>query len=240
MREVYIGTAGWSIPTFTASSFPSEGSHLQRYAAILNCVEINSTFYRPHRLPTWTRWAASTPANFRFSIKLPRAITHDSGLICEREQLLPFLEQLRPLGPRLGPLLIQLPPSQAFDPLRAPVFLETVRSEHPNGPIAVEPRHITWFSSEADQVLRDLRIARVVADPPKDPEPLAPGGDRSLLYIRLHGSPRMYYSSYDAAFLEQIASLIQTTPSTTAWCIFDNTAHGHAAANALDLSQMLK
>jgi uncharacterized protein YecE (DUF72 family) len=240
MRQIYIGTAGWSVPTACAASFPTEGTHLERYARTFRCVEINSSFYRPHRHTTWTRWAESTPADFRFSVKMPRALSHDSGLICHREQLLPFLDQMRLLGERLGPGLIQLPPSQSYDPKLAPGFLETIRAEFSDGQLVIEPRHITWFSSEADRLLSNLRIARVVADPPICPTSLMPSGDPSLVYIRLHGSPRMYYSSYEDSFLERIASLIAEQSSATVWCIFDNTALGHATANALQLSHITR
>ena len=239
MREIYIGTAGWSVPTGCASSFPSKGTHLERYGSTFDCVEVNSSFYRPHRHITWTRWAESTPANFRFSVKMPRTLTHDSGLICHREQLLPFLDQIRLLGERLGPVLIQLPPSQAFESELAETFLETIRAEFPDGQLVIEPRHITWFSSEADRLLSNLCIARVVADPPICTASLRPSGDPSLVYLRLHGSPRIYYSSYEDAFLERIASLIAEHSSAMVWCIFDNTALGHATANALQLSHIV-
>jgi uncharacterized protein YecE (DUF72 family) len=160
MRQMYIGTAGWSVPTACAASFPSEGRHLERYARIFRCVEINSSSHRPHLHTTWVRGAESTPADFRFSVKMPRALTHDSDLICHRDQLLTFLDQIRLLGKRLGPVLIQLPPSQSYDPKLAPGFLETIRAEFPDGQLVIEPRHITWFSSEADRLLSNLRIAR--------------------------------------------------------------------------------
>jgi uncharacterized protein YecE (DUF72 family) len=67
-----------------------------------------------------------------------------------------------------------------------------------------------------------------------------PSGDPSLVYLRLHGSPRMYYSSYEDAFLERIASLIAKQSSATVWCIFDNTVLGHATANALQLSHITR
>ncbi|SRR5581483_207180 len=78
--ELRIGVAGWSLPRAVLDEFPREGSHLARYAARLNCAEINSSFYRPHQPATYARWAASVPANFRFAVKLPRAITHDARL----------------------------------------------------------------------------------------------------------------------------------------------------------------
>jgi uncharacterized protein YecE (DUF72 family) len=77
----FIGTAGWSIPAIHAHAFPGSGTHLERYGAVLNAVEINSSFYRPHRQKTYARWAASVPEDFRFSVKLPRTITHHQRLI---------------------------------------------------------------------------------------------------------------------------------------------------------------
>lgn len=239
MHEIYIGTAGWSIPAAHASAFPSTGTHLERYAHVLPCVEINSSFYRSHRGTTWARWAESTPDTFRFSVKFPRTITHEAGLICPRENLLSFRDEIRNLGPRLGPLLIQLPPSQAFRAELAPAFLEEIRAAFPEEQIALEPRHLTWFTSEADQLLSDMRIARVIADPPICASSTSPGGDTSLNYIRLHGSPRTYYSNYESHFLDDVATLINQSSASIIWCIFDNTALGHAAGNALELRQTM-
>ncbi len=75
-----IGTAGWSVPALYAEEMPRGGSHLERYARRLNAVEINSSFYRPHQRKTYERWAQSTPADFRFSVKVPKAITHEARL----------------------------------------------------------------------------------------------------------------------------------------------------------------
>ena len=119
MAPPRIGTAGWSVP----SGFGDGGSQLQRYAARFSCVEINSSFYRPHRPQTYARWAASVPAGFRFAVKAPRTITHDARLREPRALLQPFLEEIGALGATLGPLLIQLPPSLAFDAALAPAVL---------------------------------------------------------------------------------------------------------------------
>src|SRR4051812_9584355 len=78
--RMLTGCAGWTIPRDAAAAFPADGSHLARYAAVFNAVEINSSFYRAHRAATYARWADSVPGDFRFSVKLPRAITHDAGL----------------------------------------------------------------------------------------------------------------------------------------------------------------
>src|SRR6188768_857106 len=80
-QRIRIGTAGWSLYKPPAGRFPGTGSHLERYAAMFDAVEINSSFYRPHKPETYARWAASVPAGFRFAVKLPKAITHERRLV---------------------------------------------------------------------------------------------------------------------------------------------------------------
>jgi uncharacterized protein YecE (DUF72 family) len=237
---VYVGTAGWSLPRAEQHRFPEEGTHLVRYAGVLGAVEINSSFYRPHRPSTYEKWAASTPASFRFSVKIPRAITHDRRLVDVDAPLDAFLAEAGALGERLGCLLVQLPPSLELRPREAEAFLAALRERH-DGDVAVEPRHVTWFTPEGDALLRRMRVARVAADPPRAPGGDEPGGWPGVTYHRLHGSPRVYYSDYDAAYLERLAAVLHglARGGTTAWCIFDNTALGAATANALDVRRML-
>src|ERR1700744_6501821 len=109
-KAICIGTAGWNVPAQYATAAAGEGTHLQRYARVFNCVEVNSSFYRPHRLATWQRWADSVPDGFRFSVKVPKAITHEGALACSRETLQKFFGEVSGLGDKLGPLLVQLPP----------------------------------------------------------------------------------------------------------------------------------
>jgi uncharacterized protein YecE (DUF72 family) len=78
--KTYVGTTGWSIPRAEQRRFPAGESHLARYSQVLPAVEIDSTFHRTHRVATFERWAASVPRAFRFSIKIPRTITHDQRL----------------------------------------------------------------------------------------------------------------------------------------------------------------
>ena len=233
--KVYVGTAGWSIPRAEQAHFPPGDSHLARYSRVLPAVEINSTFYRPHRASTFERWAATVPRAFRFSVKAPRTITHDQRLT-DVALLETFLAELAPLGSRLGCLLVQLPPSLAFDARVARAFFKVLRKRFDRG-VALEPRHASWFGKPADRLLNDFEIARVAADPPKAEGGGDPGGWRGLAYFRLHGSPRVYYSSYEDAFLDALAGKLQALRRRRipAWCIFDNTALGAATANALSL-----
>jgi uncharacterized protein YecE (DUF72 family) len=234
---IRIGTAGWAIPRQFADEFREVGSGLERYSARLGAVEINTTFHRPHRPSTFARWAESVPEDFRFAVKLPKAITHERRLIDAAEPLRVFLDTIKQLQNRLGPLLVQLPPSLAFDAAAAKVFLSLLRAGFP-GPVALEPRHPTWFAPEADQLLVDHQVARAAADPARVPDAALPGGWRGMDYYRLHGSPQMYRSDYDSAFLERIAAELSVSQAPERWCIFDNTTLGAATGNALSLAAL--
>jgi uncharacterized protein YecE (DUF72 family) len=234
-----IGTAGWAIASRYAPLFPTAGSSLQRYSARFNAAEINSTFYRSHRSSTFERWAAAVPADFRFSVKLPKAITHERRLSEAEDLLSRFLEEVSHLGPKLGPLLVQLPPSFAFDARAFGRFLERLRMTFV-GPVACEPRHPTWFTDEGAAALAAFGVARVGADPPPATGADAPAGDRALRYYRLHGSPQMYYSEYDQAALEALAATLSNDIGGEAWCIFDNTVTAAALGNAATLSMLTR
>lgn len=234
-----IGTAGWTLPKQHADHFSASGTHLERYARVFNCVEVNSSFHRPHQRKTWARWATCTPPGFRFSVKLPKAITHEAKLHNCGARLQAFFDEVSALEEKLGPALIQLPPKLAFNDSLAHDFFTTLRELH-NGLVALEPRHASWFTVPVNRLLRDFSIARVAADPPKG-SPLAaiPAGWPGLCYWRLHGAPRTYYSPYDASFLRRFAQQLRKPSCAEQWVIFDNTALGHATANALDLLHLL-
>lgn len=238
-----VGTAGWSIPRQVAEAFdaPATGSHLERYARALAGVEVNSSFYRPHRRATWARWAASTPPGFRFAAKLPRALTHEARLRVDDAALDGFLEQVDGLGDKLAVLLVQLPPSLAFEREVADAFFARLRART-GADIACEPRHRSWFDADADAALARAGVARVAADPAVVPQAAHPGGWRgehgngagALAYFRWHGSPRAYWSRYDDAWLHaRAADLARLPDSARAWCVFDNTGAGEAMVNAL-------
>jgi uncharacterized protein YecE (DUF72 family) len=174
-------------------------------------------------------------------VKLPGSISHTARLKDCAPLLEVFLEQAGGLGDRLGCLLLQLPPSLALDAAVAGDFLRSLRRLHAGGSLAVEPRHASWFTAEADALLADWHAARVLADPVLHTAGRAPGGWPELVYCRLHGSPRAYYSAYDTSLLDALASRLQraTQEAREIWCVFDNTASGAAIENALDLQARL-
>ena len=238
--KIFIGCAGWSIASAHAGSFPGSGSHLERYARIFDAVEINSSFYRPHRPETYARWAESVPAGFRFAVKMPKAISHAKRLRDCGAEVQAFLDQASCLGAKLGILLLQLPPGLAFDPAIVLPFLDDLRKRH-RGPIACEPRHVSWFRANVDAALRERGFTRVAADPARVPRAAAPAGDWRIEYLRLHGSPRMYHDAYPDETLARLAHRLTRPAAGTheRWCIFDNTAEGHAIDDALKLKALV-
>ena len=235
---LYIGVAGWSLPKAYADRFADVGTHLERYASRFPAVEINSSFYRPHRPATYARWNAAVPRHFRFSVKVPKAVTHELRLEHTEDALDRFLAEVTELADKLGPLLIQLPPSLSFSADNANRFFESLRKRF-DGDVVFEPRHASWFEPSANQMAEDYRLARVAADPAVVPSAAVPGGWKGLVYRRMHGSPETYYSNYSTDHLAELAkTMVSAAAFSDVWCIFDNTAASAATANALDLLAM--
>jgi uncharacterized protein YecE (DUF72 family) len=245
---LHVGTAGWSLPREVADAFPGEGQHLARYARVLTAAEINSSFHGHHRRELYERWAAQTPPGFRFAAKLPRSITHEGRLRRARPTLEQFATETAGLGDRLAVVLVQVPPSLLFESRIVRSFF-TLLAEYFTCSVVCEPRHASWFTASADALLARLQVSRAAADPARCPDAARPGGwlgpqgdgRGAVLYHRWHGTPRMYWSRYDTAWLRERASALQRWPAAAdRWCIFDNTAGGGATANALALQAMAR
>jgi uncharacterized protein YecE (DUF72 family) len=239
-HRLHLGCAGWTVPRAFAAAFGEGHSQLERYATKFHAVEINSSFYRPHRWQTYQRWAASTPPDFAFSVKLPQAITHELRLVGAMSVFDPFWDQVQGLGDRLRCLLVQLPPSLVFDSRVAGRFGAALRRRY-TGPVAIEPRHVSWFAREVDALLSSWRFGRVLADPVRDDAGAAPGGWPQTVYLRLHGSPRMYWSRYEDVLLDRLAPRLSAAAvgADHCWCIFDNSAAGESVGDALRLDAKL-
>jgi uncharacterized protein YecE (DUF72 family) len=235
--ECRVAIAGWSIRKEQADLFGGDGSHLERYASRFSAVEINSSFYRPHKRETYERWAEAVPENFRFSVKMPKSLTHDGCLEETGALLTQFLREIAGLGRKLGCVLVQLPPGLAYDPRTVETFFGTLRARH-RGPIVCEPRHRTWFTGAADRRLEAHGVGRVAADPSCGELGDEPSGSDRIAYFRLHGSPVMYQSSYADDYLDRLAARMRALGGP-AWCVFDNTARGAATINGIELQRRL-
>lgn len=223
-----IATAAWSIPKSVAAAFPEEGSGLTRYASVFDGVEVNSTFYRRHKTSTFERWAGTTPEGFRFAVKIPKEITHERAMKDIRQPFEIFLQDISALDDKRGPLLCQLPPSLRFDLETFDAAFDTMRNLD-QGSIVLEVRHKSWASEQAIALLQRYSIDRVLADPAL----VWPASDfrQPPCYVRLHGKPKVYYSSYSDAEIDAFSKLL----GPDSWCVFDNTASGAAIENALTM-----
>jgi len=234
--SLLVGCAGWNLWKEHAAPFPEKGNHLERYAAVFPAVEINSSFYRPHKPETYARWADSVPEAFRFAVKVPRAITHDARLLDAGPQLEKFAREAGKLGGKLGCLLVQLPPKFGFTDEPARTFFGQLNDLF-GCMVAFEARHPSWFSDPATELLRERRVTRVIADPTAgQPGPHVPTSEDNV-YVRLHGAPRIYYSRYPRETIDAVRADLdaQIAKGRTCWCIFDNTAAGESVPNALEL-----
>jgi uncharacterized protein YecE (DUF72 family) len=233
-----IGTAGWTVAREAAGRFPAEGTSLERYAALFPVTEINSSFHRPHRISTWERWRDSVPDRFRFSVKLPKTITHQRKLVDCSELLDEFIAQVQVLGAKLAVLLVQLPPKLEFEAALVQRFFDDLGARG-DAQIACEPRNMSWFGDDADAVLDNLQVARVAADPALCPAAAQPGGWQGFHYWRLHGSPVIYRSSYADRIGDLALGISSAAGGAEGWCIFDNTASSAATGDALALQDSL-
>jgi uncharacterized protein YecE (DUF72 family) len=181
-----------------------------------------------------------TPTNFRFSAKMPQSVTHECALRRYQPELRQFLDEISGLGRKLSVILVQLPASLPFESRVAKRFFESLAA-HSSVRVACEPRHASWFNARASDLLERYGIARVAADPTANPGGDEPGGACQLIYYRLHGSPRIYYSAYSVDFLSRLATKIHESSAITkdVWCVFDNTALYEAWPNAQQLLKLL-
>ena len=167
---------------------------------------------------------------------MPRTITHEGALQGVDREVAAFWSEIEFLQPKLGAVLIQLPPSLDFQARTIRKFLQSL-PRLAGCHLVCEPRHPTWFTGTADAVLQHLRVTRVAADPTNLPAGGSPGGDDSFRYFRWHGSPDRYYSSYTPPQLQRFA--MQVDEAIPTWCVFDNTARYAAWDNARSFGELV-
>jgi uncharacterized protein YecE (DUF72 family) len=239
--RVRIGLAGWSEAVsrhwsgVSVSGLDASASALARYAAVFDFVEINASFYRQFRAETYAKWAADVPPNFRFSVKMPRLITHFTQLK-NVDLLQPFFASVAGLGRKLGAVLVQLPPSLAFDSVVAVKFWEALRACY-TGAAFCEPRHDSWRKPASRSLLaaHHVGLVRTVV-----PETFTEDhSDVGPFYVRLHGVPRRYYSAYNPEQLAQLASFVSASKKRGGFVVFDNTASSAGVRNALELRRLV-
>ena len=240
MAKIRIGTSGWTYRHWQGRFYPQELSPrkwLEYYCQFFDTVELNSPFYRIPNRRTFESWRKRTPPDFLFSVKASRLITHVRKLRGAEEEIRWFFSEVEGLGEKLGPVLFQTPPSLKAD-LEA---LKAFRHSLPPGRYAFEFRHPSWFRPEVYGVLEENGASLCIADSPRFPkERIAIG---KFLYLRLHGSQRLYASLYSRDELMQWADFILRAMDSgieEVFCYFDNDYEAYAVRNALELKEILK
>ena len=189
MANFYIGCAVWGYKDWVGNLFPKGSKNadfLSLYSRRMTTVEGNTTFYATPRVEVVQRWAAETPDTFRFCFKLPREVSHEGSLAAQVKTTREFIDRLAPLGERLGPFFLQLPPGYRADKIKD---LEQWLAEWPTDyRLAVEVRHDDWYADPYESALIHLLhqydAGRVVMDVrPLNAGPL-PGADVDLQAAR--------------------------------------------------------
>ena len=232
---VHIGTSGWHYKQWIGDFYPPRfppAKMLAWYAREFHTVELNNSFYRLPEEKTFKDWASRVPPGFLFAVKASRFLTHIKRLKDPEAPIKLFLSRARHLGPRLGPVLFQLPPKWKADLGRLREFLELLPREHS---YAIEFRDDTWYGQEIYDLLQRHNVAICIHDwhSLKWPRELT----ASFSYVRFHGTGGRYAGNYPDHQLNKWANKIQNwaTQLNHIYVYFNNDVGGHAIRNARTL-----
>lgn len=240
MIEWRIGCSGFYNKHWKGVFYPEalpQSKWLSFYAEHLNSLELNVTFYRFPTLELMQGWYKKSPENFIFSVKAPRIITHYKQFIDCKELLNDFYNVCEiGLKNKLGCLLFQLPPSIQFSEGK---LEEIVESLHPGFRNVIEFRHVSWWNKKVFDILSDQKITFCSVSHPTMPASIIT--TTPIIYVRLHGVPKMFYSDYKFEELEKLFSIIEDKKNIKkAYVYFNNTAGLSGILNALDFIKMSK
>lgn len=241
--HLQIGTSGWSY-RWQEVLYPPElkaADFLQHYATHFNATEINSSFYHFTMAKTIGKWLSQTPPHFRFAPKLHQEITHKRKFQDIEEPLQKFMSRYLLMGDRLGPVLVQIAGSFRYDRLVAETFYRTLRELYPAQTFALEARHVSWFTDESLELLREYDITTVIASAGKR-FPGTEATTTNTAYLRLHGDEKLYASAYPDEKLERYAYMVKDwlEDGKEVWVFFNNTIVGNAVLDADKLYSMIR
>ncbi|HYG01982.1 MAG TPA: DUF72 domain-containing protein [Chryseosolibacter sp.] len=244
VSKYFSGLSGLQLPV-PKYEYPPEHQHRSRlsyYATFLNSIEINSSFYKIPIGKTVGRWASSVPANFRFTFKLFKELTHCKFLEFNPDHIQKFIESINNVGEKQGCILVQFPPSLTTSSIhRFESLLKHIR----NTPgarewkIAVEFRNNAWYQGEVFDILDACNALLVIQDNPKSATPFNAPISNSV-YIRFHGPTGNYRGGYSDEFLSEYATYIRDwiNEGKEVYTYFNNTA-GDAYNNLVSLNRMM-
>ena len=247
--HVYIGTSGWHYPDWVGLFYrPNIKGYdeLKYHATHFETVENNASFYLISQETTYKTWDRMTPPEYKFSMKLNKAITHVARLeltteVKEKVQLI--LESTQVLKDKLGAMVIQLPPGFKLDLIRLDLFLKyftkEIQKQTYKFDIAIEFRHNKWFIGEVYSLLEKYNVALVAGQSSRYPEMRRVTAD--IAYIRMHGPEKLFASKYSREQLIEWATYINKISTTLKkiYVYFNNDFYGYAITNAKKLIELV-
>lgn len=242
MSTIHVGTSGFSYADWRGVFYPEEvkpKTYLEYYASHFDCVEINASFYHLPKKKVVQGWYERTPSHFRFCPKMSRLITHTHHLKSP-DLLYAFFNVFEPLQQKMGPILIQLPPSLKFGAPQVEPFFHILKDRYSSYSFAIEARHPSWISEDAYGLLKKYGLEWVVADS-ANIYPSAPVVTGKIAYLRFHGPGALYSSDYPADILKKYALLARQwiQQKKKIWAFFNNDVQGYAVKNAREFRHLL-
>jgi len=231
--RVLVGTSGYSYKEWKGSFYPADlpaAKMLAFYATQFDTVEINNTFYRMPEGKTLGKWATEVPESFVFVLKAPQRITHQKRLAGAADDIRYLFETAAELGPKLGPVLFQLPPFAKKDVEKLRAFLGAL----PRHPCAFEFRHATWFDDEVFALLREHDAAICAADTDEVPDPAA-----LTMSTASWGYLRLRRTQYADGEIERWAKRVEQQRWSSAYVFFKHEDEGKGPAFARTLMKAL-
>lgn len=241
---ILLGTSGWSYDDWVGSFYPSKKHQFTYFSKIFHTAEINSTFYRFPSQKVTKSWAR-VPDNFIFTAKIPQEITHKLRLDLSKgadQRLWDFIRLMTPVheARRLGPLLLQLPPSFEYDDMEV---LESFLKVYPaDWELVVEFRHLTWMRDETFELLRKYKAAYCIVDEPLLPPRVEVTAPFSYIRWHGHGKKLWYYYLYSQEELKQWAPKVKAIEKQCTKPVYgymNNHWHGFAARNCIEMMELL-
>lgn len=246
-RRVLIGTSGWIYRDWKGRFYPEklpQREWFDFYARHFPTVEINATFYRLMPESTFRGWGQKAPRGFCFAVKMWRMVTHRKKLKDCEGMVAGFLDRARLIGGKLGPILVQLPPSlrpgvDLLDAFLAMLLAEAGKRFRHAPDFVVEFRHPAWFADETYKVLDRHGVGLCLFDHPEIECPRIATGD--LVYVRFHGRGSLYAGKYRKRDLKPWADFLQENADQgrRIYAYFNNDFHAFAIQNARDLMGLL-
>ncbi|MEO9296059.1 MAG: DUF72 domain-containing protein [Nitrososphaera sp.] len=239
-----LGTCGWSYQEWVGMFYPNNRvAKLPFYGNVFDTVEVDSSFYRMPSKSMVAGWARATGPSFKFSLKVPKTITHDRRLVDAEDEFLRFLQVIEPLEKtsKLGCLLVQLPPSFTFDDRHDLESFMELFPRHMH--FAVEFRHESWDRREAGEILKEYGVANTITDSPMEflSKPVVTTDTHS--YVRWHGRGKKVWFDYTYSekelepWVDTVIDDLETRVGTV-YAYFNNHYHTSAPVNALQFLEL--